>query len=941
MAATGIRRFVRISTAVFALVLCLSGPAVSDLVVPDDENYQNQYEIRNLKKLGIGTSYTDTMGALAHIFRASSPTTMGQSPQLLIGSAGNIGQIAQIGFGWTNHPALTSAPAAIGFVCSNASAMTKGDIFIATRDVTTDTAPTERMRVTAAGNVGIGTSAPRANLHVSGGFLTDDPYVDVRLYDSFADALAAIGSVRKTLLIPTEQPVTADQVVAENVHLLFLEGGMLNVDPGVTVSIIGPLTAPISQLFTGDGTVVFGSYAGYPQRNHIEQVYPQWWGAVGDNSHDDTAAIQAAVDSFQTYGGPVVNAFPYPVGGTIFFPTGVYKTTDTIHLKPYLRMIGADYRGTCIRSHSDTENTPVLYGLDARWIHIQDLTIEGPSLPGQHGIHLKRTGAFGVKFTFSRLALYGHYNAIEIEGDSTGSSMRDLYIRRPANSGLHSSGGSFSTCKFDSMYISNTGGPAIDISGAGVCTFNNIITEVTGGDGMRIGASRCVFNGLYLGDKIGYLGDGNGIVLVGGGHNVFNAFNFDGGTNAQSAIVLDGSVGNIFNGLVVMGNMDRYLIEWKNDAGTPDDLLKPSVFNNIVTTSGPKLGFCNDNSYVMLRGAQRVTEDWSSNFLQPFRPYEINADAVTIRTNDTPGNPGFQGYGAPDPTERWTFFRDYPGTPPYSFMARGSYLLGVCPTAESVGADLITGDSSDFDGGTFGDWQEGGATSSIASPGYGGSGYALQLKNSPGSFASRYLHVPATPGKLYRFTFRFNGEITDGGETYTARKAMIRLYNANGSQLLADSRKLTAQFSGDSAWRKHTMYVTPIDSAVRMYFYLLHDGYDTPQGCQIDEVYLNQVENAASLKLSGGRDYDTDAAGGIELVGKEASSNPGDVVLKPADSAEVVFEQDDEDHAFSDYQGTSAGDNSKNISTGGLGGYAGRIKIKINGTDYWMPYYSE
>jgi hypothetical protein len=52
------------------------------------------------------------------------------------------------------------------------------------------------------------------------------------------------------------------------------------------------------------------------------------FGAVGNGSTDDTAAIQAAVDAS-------------PVGATVFFPVGTYKTTAAIRLKSYRSYRGA------------------------------------------------------------------------------------------------------------------------------------------------------------------------------------------------------------------------------------------------------------------------------------------------------------------------------------------------------------------------------------------------------------------------------------------------------------------------------------------------------------------------------------------------------------------------------------------------------------------------
>ena len=51
----------------------------------------------------------------------------------------------------------------------------------------------------------------------------------------------------------------------------------------------------------------------------------------------------------------------------------------------------------------------------------------------------------------------------------------------------------------------------------------------------------------------------------------------------------------------------------------------------------------------------------------------------------------------------------------------------------------------------------------------------------------------------------------------------------------------------------------------------------------------------------------------------------------------LELDQDDEDFAFTNYVGTEAADDSKNISTGSpTGSTAKWIKIKIGGTDYWF-----
>ena len=81
------------------------------------------------------------------------------------------------------------------------------------------------------------------------------------------------------------------------------------------------------------------------------------FGALGDDSNDDTSAIQAAIDSLDAV-----------QGGTVFFPPGLYKITAGLTItKDFVHLLGDNVRGSAIRVQSDVGNV---------------LTVEHETTPG-------------------------------------------------------------------------------------------------------------------------------------------------------------------------------------------------------------------------------------------------------------------------------------------------------------------------------------------------------------------------------------------------------------------------------------------------------------------------------------------------------------------------------------------------------------------------------
>ncbi|MCX4750890.1 glycosyl hydrolase family 28-related protein [Kitasatospora sp. NBC_01287] len=273
-------------------------------------------------------------------------------------------------------------------------------------------------------------------------------------------------------------------------------------------TMTGPLNLPALKVTTSpaNGSVLTSDSAGNASWqtpgavSGLDYLNVKAYGALGDGATDDTAAIQSALNTC-------------PVGGVVYLPKGIYRTSAPIKVLPGTTLEGSHGGGeaqstawvapSCIKPLATFSGVAAIQVLDqqlgsyatlASEITIRNLTIDGSAVPGATAVDgIRATGQIQhlvLREVQVRSATGVGINTTYNMGVSSGpQAPYCLHFDRvsvlwAASYGvvLNNSTDSF----LNDVYVLGCTGPGWYISGADSTTFVGCRAEWSGSDGFQL-----------------------------------------------------------------------------------------------------------------------------------------------------------------------------------------------------------------------------------------------------------------------------------------------------------------------------------------------------------------------------------------------------------------------------------------------------------------------
>ena len=206
--------------------------------------------------------------------------------------------------------------------------------------------------------------------------------------------------------------------------------------------------------YLGDGTPIqtgaSGDYTRTLQQRLDDTVSVKAFGALGDNSTDDTAAIQRALDELYSD----TDQDDTRARRTLFFPAGIYKITTAMTIPPFAHLLGEGPDKTIIENSGATavavteddegQTFGSIGGSSATTptqIQIANITFKNTNATGYGGVSIDNT----TKAYFNNCKFLGTYSS----GGADVSTSKGVTVR--STTALPCANIVFSQCQFKSF----------------------------------------------------------------------------------------------------------------------------------------------------------------------------------------------------------------------------------------------------------------------------------------------------------------------------------------------------------------------------------------------------------------------------------------------------------------------------------------------------------
>lgn len=236
------------------------------------------------------------------------------------------------------------------------------------------------------------------------------------------------------------------------------DGQVLTVDPGEATGL--KWQTPV------------GSYRVYNVKSY---------GAVGNNSADDTAAIQATFSAASANGG-----------GTVYIPAGTYMISAALTLPTAVSVVGEGMNISIIRQTNTSAN--VLYSADNyRYATIKDLQIVGPGSGSGVGIYLGFSATTPADFTIQSVIIKNMGSHGIYTNTAIAASLANVRVQGCGGNGFNIFSGTSIT--FEACYANANTGNGYQIDSVNYSALNACASDNNNTGYAANGSSAIVFNG--------------------------------------------------------------------------------------------------------------------------------------------------------------------------------------------------------------------------------------------------------------------------------------------------------------------------------------------------------------------------------------------------------------------------------------------------------------